>query len=242
MFPGFGKAPTTRIVPVDGSTCRSVKTNAPLSRIYAAIRQSELQWDGGRGLQPVAFSRIADGKILLLADRKVSLDGVHLRNRGQYHRRADQIADLHGGEARHPIQKRQNLRETEIQLRCAHIRFRRFDRGLCRDDTGLISREQSFGGALRLHFGVELALRNRARVSQRRIALHVDLRQHQLSLVLRQFPFRLRVLRECLRPLAFHLIERRLKRARIDFEKNIAFVNKRPFAIVLPDQVAATCA
>ena len=138
-------------------------------------------------------------EILLLADREVHLDGLHLRNRREHGVGLHQAADLRGGDTGDAVQQRPHLRPAEIQLR-------RFHRGLLRLHGGLVSR-------LRLQIVVQLRPRDRARLGQRSIALGVDLGQLQLRLRLGQ--------------LALGLVERCLEWPGIDLIQDLPLAHLR---------------
>ena len=86
---------------------------------------------------------------------------------------------------------------------------------------------RGFGLRLLLQFIVQLALRNGTLRGHGRIALHINLRQNQLRLRLAKLAF-------SLPQLPFSLIERCLKRPRIDLEEHMALFHLRAFAVVLP--------
>ena len=85
-------------------------------------------------------------EILLLAERKVRLDRVQLRDRREEGRRPDEISDLSAGDRRHAIGERCDAGETEVQ-------FCGLDRCLCR-------RDRRTRRVVRAHVVVQLILGN----------------------------------------------------------------------------------
>src|SRR5580700_111609 len=164
--------------------------------------------------QPVHPSRggaIRHMQIFLFANREIHLHWIHLRNRGKYASRADQIPDLDGRNTSDAINEGKDFRVTQIQRGL-------FDRSLIRLDC-CFRREEC------LRVCVELALRNCVRFGLRDVTLHVNFSVGSTSLSLSE--------------LSICLIKYGLKRARIDFEKNLALSDEGPFVIVLANQVAA---
>ena len=101
MLSGFGNVALMRIVPVFGSISRSAARNVPRLRVDAAVGEDQRQrrrrlptapWP------PRAVDPAGHLQVLLLAQREVGLDRIDLRHGRQQRRRADQIADLRGGD------------------------------------------------------------------------------------------------------------------------------------------------
>lgn len=88
----------------------------------------------------------------------------------------------------------------------------------------LTRRNGRFSCQFSLFIGVELALRNGARLRFGNIALHVKGGIAELSFRLRE--------------LGLRLIQRRLERPRINLKQDIVFVYVRAFAIILLDEIA----
>ena len=120
------------------------------------------------------------------------------------------IADLNLRDARDSADQGAHFRESQIQ------------RGLLHGSLACL--DGRFSRQLRLRVGVELALRNRARLRFGNIALYVERGVAELR-------FRLRELCLC-------LIQHRLERPRIDLKEHIVFVHEGAFAIVLLDEIS----
>ena len=176
------------------------KNDVPFLRIDFAIRQRESQRNLRRAMKQVAAARarpFRQCEILAVADGKIDLDRIELRNRSQYGLGADEISDLRRGLARNAGNQRANLGKPKIQVR-------RRNRGLC-------SLYGSFRLRLLLDLVVELASGNRVSFRQRRVAVHVDLGESELRLRLAKLTLR--------------LFKRRFKRARIDLEQDLPLLN-----------------
>ncbi len=134
---------------------------------------------------------------------------------------ADEIADLCGRDSGNPVHQRVDFGEAEIQFGGSNVRFGCLDRRLVRGNQRLIL-------LLGLNVVIQLALRDGVNLRERRIALHIDLRQAELGLRLGELTFRLR-------ELSLRLFESGLERSRINLKENVALVYGRAFAVVLPD-------
>src|SRR6266850_608993 len=165
-------------------------------------------------LFPVGMGRVdrpRHPKIFRLAHRKVGLDRRHLRHRGQERGRPDEVADLCGRDRCDAIDERGHTGELDVQ-----------SRGLRPGFEGLHLRQRR---AVRLDLRIELALRDRLLLGERRVALDVAGALGQLRL------------RLChLRP---RLVQYRVEGPRVDFEEHISFAHARAFAIVAFDEIAA---
>ena len=126
---------------------------------------------------------------------------------------------------------------SEIQLSGFHGRLRHPDGGLRRELGRLRGGDVGLGALLRLQFAIHLALRDGARRGERRITLHVDLRQFQLGRGLRQLPFGLGLLPVGLRELTPRHVSGCLEGTRVDFEEHVVLVHETAFAIVLANYV-----
>ena len=183
-------------------------------RIVRSVGQPQVQRRPGvpealGGNRAVDLAR--DAEVLVLAEREVRADWIHLRHRREQRRRTDLVTHLRRGDRGDAVHERPDLREIEIQPRGLHG-------GLCRLHRRL---RREIG----LNVVVELALRNRTRIRERRIARDVALGLSELRL--------------CLRELSFGLGERRLERARIDLEEYVAFADDSALAIRACDEIAA---
>ena len=132
------------------------------------------------------------------------------RNRREHAARlSDQIADLRQRDSREAVNRRSDFGEAEIQLRVFNGGFVRFD---------LCLRRQ-----VRLNCVVQFLLADGLFLRERRVALHVQFRFARLRLVLRKF--------------GLGLIQRGLKRARINLKQQIAFFHLAAFGVVLREQI-----
>ncbi len=138
---------------------------------------------------------------------------------------ADQCADLQLGLPRDAVDRRNEASKVQIDLRSFH-------RGLIRLDLGLGGFYGGERGQVILNRVVEILLAGRLLLGQRLVALDV-----KFGPTLNRFGVGERGLR--LSQLAFSLIERGLKRPRIDLEKELALLNRSPFLIALLQQVAS---
>ncbi len=153
-------------------------------------------------------------QIFLLADGKVNLDRIHLRNSRKHSGRAHKIADLGGSDAGDAIDERTNFGESDIQLR-------RCDTRLGCLDTGLTRFDESFILALRLNVVIELALRDGMRSASGVSRLTLMLCETELSLRLPELPV-------CLCELSLGLFERGLKGRGVNLEQHVALCTKEP--------------
>src|SRR5215469_10876064 len=115
-------------------------------RINISVGERQLERDPAAAAQKI-LRRIRtepsrQRQILLFADRKARLDGIHRRDGGENGGGTDQIADLSGGDARDAVDQRAHLRETEIQLRLLDRRLGRLDRGFARLNGALVGFHQ----------------------------------------------------------------------------------------------------
>ncbi len=149
-------------------------------------------------------------QVFLLAQRKVRLDRIDLRNRREECRRADQVADLRGGDGGHSVDERHHLREADVELRGIHGGLGRLDRCL--------------GGEVGLYVVVQLALGDRPLFGERPVALKVALRPADLCLRFGKPRLGLR--------------EGGIECPRIDFEQELALVHDRTFFIDAANQIA----
>ncbi len=117
----------------------------------------------------------------------------------------DQIADLGQGHSREAVNRRRDFGESKVQLRG-------FNRGFVRLDQRL--RHQ-----VRLNCVVEYFLANDVFLRELRVAFQVQFRFARRRLVLREF-------RQC-------LIDRGLKRTRINLKQQIAFFHFAALGVVL---------
>ena len=92
---------------------------------------------------------------------------------------------------------------------------------------------------------VEILLRDRLLLRERRVAIHIELSPALIGLRHRHLRFRLSQLRARLlqlalrlRELALRLVQRRLKRARIDLKQQLALSDEGAFGVGLLDEVA----
>ena len=178
-----------------------------------SVRKCQRQGKLRCSLKQVASASVrahCQGKILAVADGKIDLDWAQLRNRCQHGLGIHKVANLSCRLPCNAADQRPHLGETEIEVRRGHSCLRRLHR--------------CFRLSLLLDLVVELASGNRMRLRQRRVAIHVDLRERKLRLRLPK--------------LALCLFKRRLKRPRIDLEQYLALFHLRAFAIILADQVA----
>ena len=143
-----------------------------------------------------------------------------------------QVAELHCRKTGDAVQQRTNSGETHIQLGGPHVFFGRLNGSLCGHDPRIVGLRPGCHRGLGLNFRIQLALRDGAGFGERRVALHVDLRQKEAGpdpapafLGLRERP-------SGLSELSLRLIEDRLKRARIDLEKDVVFVYERTLPII----------
>ncbi len=151
----------------------------------------------------------------------------------------NEISNLGSGLTRNAVDERSDPGKAEIQMGSGQCRLCGNDRGLSAFDGSFSRGQHCFLRRLLLLFGVELALRNGPGLGERRIAVHVDARQFELSLGLLQLALRLRDLSLGLLDLALRLIDGCLERARIDFKQHLTLLDNRAFAVGLPDHVAA---
>ena len=121
----------------------------------------------------------------------------------------NEIADLSRRDPRDTVDEGANIRELEIDLRLL--------------DGGFHGLNRRFGSQVGLDLVIQLALRNRLFLCERRIALNIQLRLPELRLGLCE-------LRPC-------LIEQRLEWTRIDVEQHLVFADNLTFPVVLPDQI-----
>lgn len=190
------------------------KNDVSLVWIDAAVSERELQRHRVPTAEQVRFPSslhtTRQRKILLLADGKINLDRVYLRDRSERRRRANQIAYLDQSPPRNSRDEGTDFREAQIQLRLLYIRLGGTNR------SPLI--------CLLLYVIVELALSDRMGFGQRCVAPYVDISQAKLCLRLRKLPFR--------------LIERRLKWPGINLKQDLTSLYDGAFPVILLDQVA----
>jgi hypothetical protein len=144
-----------------------------------------------------------DLEIFLFVQGEVGANRIHLRDRGQQRRRSDQIPELSRRNRGDASDQGPHLREAEIQPR--------------RVDHRLGHLHRCLRGEVRLDIVVQLALRDRAFDGQRLVPFHVLFGASELGTGLRQLRFGER--------------ERRLERARVDFEEHVAFPDRRAVAV-----------
>ncbi len=152
-----------------------------------------------------------DLEVLLLVDREIDFDRIHLGNRRKHGGRADQISNLHGRNSRDSRNQRPDSCIPKIEF--------------CLLNSSLARLDGRFRCQLRLPVVVKLTEGDRVSLCLRNIAMDVECGFCQLRFSFRQ--------------LRFCLIERSLIRPGIDLEEHLALLNDPTFAVILSDEVSA---
>ena len=187
----------------------------PAMRENRAVRENELEVPH---LEiPAALQRLLDGavlvdpvQILLLAGIEVHLDGIDLRDRGHDDLVIYEIADLRDGDSRDAVDRGDDLRPVEIQLRLLEARP-------CALDVGLRRTLACLGV-------IQLLLTDRLFRGQRPVARGRRLRVVERRLVLSQGPL--------------GLVVRRLELAGIDLEESFPGLDEIALLVVPAEDVA----
>ena len=106
-------------------------------------------------------------KIFRVTEREVALDGVDGRYRREYRRSIHQAAHLDGRLAGNATDQRTHMGESQVQLGC-------LDRSLGGFHCCLRRRNIRISFKLLLRIVIQLALGDRSRSCQRRVAVHID--------------------------------------------------------------------
>src|SRR6266849_7803063 len=146
---------------------------------------------------------------LLLTYSEIGFDRVYLRHRSKDRVRSNEVPDLHLRDAGNPSDELRDFGELHVEFSLFDVCLRRLHQGLRTEP--------------RLDFRIKLALGDRARLRQGRVSLDIEVGFAKLRL--------------CLRELRLRLVECGLKRARVDFEKDLSLSHHGPFFVVLLDDV-----
>jgi len=181
-------------------------------RIERAVGENHLQMDIPLALGALLRVRIhaQPVEVLLLADVEVNLNRVDGRHRRKRDVCGDEVTDLRLRNSGDAVDRRDDLREFQIELR---LRDSRPGGG----DGGLIAE-------IRLNGIIELLLADHLLFRQRCQAPDIDLGFAERRFGLAELPLR--------------LVERRLVGSRVDLEHKLAGLDERPFLIRLAEQVA----
>ncbi len=180
-------------------------------RVLRPVGQFQLKFKClGTGLRTISRTFLrppAETHVLLLADGEIDLYRVDLGNGGERCSRCYKVSHLCRGNARYAIGEGADMCEIQADLGRLHGGFRRLH---CCSGLPFIR-----------GLGVQLALRNGSLLHERSIALHIDLREREMCL--------------CLRQLRFRLIEIGLEGLRVDLKEDLVFVDVGSFTVKLLD-------